>query len=86
MLDTADKNGGDLLNHMNINELAKFINWATGLRLQAGLAGSIGEIHLNMLTTLNPTYLGFRGALCEQSQRTLDLDITKINRIRSMLH
>jgi uncharacterized protein (UPF0264 family) len=86
MLDTADKNGGDLLNHMNINELAKFINWATGLRLQTGLAGSIGEIHLNMLTTLKPTYLGFRGALCEQSQRTLDLDITKINRIRSMLH
>ena len=86
MLDTAHKNGQHLLNHMNHAQLTAFVNNASALGLQVGLAGSLQAAHVQALCLIQPSYLGFRGALCEQSQRTLALDAAKILTIKNMLH
>jgi 4-HFC-P synthase len=38
------------------------------------------------LCDVKPSYLGFRGALCEKNQRALGLDATKVRSIKKMLH
>ena len=86
MLDTAHKNGKHLLNHMSIDQLSLFVKDAKVQGLEVGLAGSIQAIHVKELINIHPSYLGFRGALCEQSNRTSHLAIEKMVSIKSMLH
>jgi uncharacterized protein (UPF0264 family) len=82
MLDTAHKNGQHLLNHMHLDELSDFVNRAKLLGLETGLAGSIQAPHIQDLALLKPSYLGFRGALCELSQRTSKISPDKISSLK----
>jgi len=86
MLDTANKNGGHLLNHLDSHNINKFAFVAKELGLVTGLAGSIQATHIKQLSGAKPSYLGFRGALCHENQRVLGLDINKIHNIKNMLH
>jgi uncharacterized protein (UPF0264 family) len=86
MLDTVNKNGSNLLNHMSIIQLLTFVTNAKSLGLEAGLAGSIQAIHIEPLSHANPSYLGFRGAICEQSKRTSKIDAQKILSLKKQLH
>jgi len=74
MLDTADKHGGGLLAHQALPRLAEFVAQSRGYNLLTGLAGSLKLVDIPLLTTLNPDYLGFRGALCRGHTRTQALD------------
>lgn len=74
MLDTADKRGGGLLAHQTLPRLAEFVSQARRLNLLTGLAGSLKLADIPLLSTLNPDYLGFRGALCRGHTRTQTLD------------
>jgi dihydroneopterin aldolase len=74
MLDTANKRGGGLLAHQALPRLAEFVVQARRLNLLTGLAGSLKLADIPPLTTLNPDYLGFRGALCRDRTRTQTLD------------
>ncbi len=65
MLDTSDKQGGGLLSHLELAELAAFVEAAHRLGLRCGLAGSLRPEEIPLLLPLAPDYLGFRGALCE---------------------
>lgn len=85
MLDTAQKNGSHLLDHMCVSQLNAFVVKARALGLEVGLAGSIQLSHIKELSSIKPSYLGFRGALCDQSQRMLSLDIARIAAVKSML-
>lgn len=86
MIDTSIKNSGHLLSHLNIDQLAGFVGSASRLGLETGLAGSIQATHINTLAAIKPSYLGFRGALCYESQRTSSLDIAKMISVKNMLH
>ncbi|RME35973.1 MAG: hypothetical protein D6786_00340 [Gammaproteobacteria bacterium] len=70
MLDTCDKAAGTLLAHRNIGELGRFTGTAHRLGLYCGLAGSLRLEDIGDLLSLNPDYLGFRGALCEGGRIT----------------
>ena len=39
-----------------------------------------------MLLSIKPSYLGFRGALCDQSKRTATLDSGRVQELAEMLH
>ena len=86
MLDTANKKNGHLLSYLDVNDLQEFVVRASALGLETGLAGSIQISHIDNLCEAKPSYLGFRGALCEQNKRVLGLDPIKILNIKNMLH
>ena len=86
MLDTANKSKGHLLSHLPVSRLIDFVSSASLFGLQTGLAGSVQVRHIKDLCDIKPSYLGFRGALCEQNQRALGLDATKVGKIKKMLH
>ena len=74
MLDTADKGGGGLRDHLESRLLARFVGDAAARGLFSGLAGSLILNDVQPLLELRPDYLGFRGALCGAQGRRGVLD------------
>jgi dihydroneopterin aldolase len=85
MLDTARKNSGPLLRHLDLDALAEFVRRSRAVGLFTGLAGSLREADVGALLALEPDYLGFRGALCAAAQRTGTLDASAFSRIREAI-
>lgn len=85
MLDTMNKQNGSLTQVMTQADIAQFVSLAKTQALLCGLAGSL---RLNDIATLMPyqvDYLGFRGALCEQHQRTGQLNQVAIAQIKQAI-
>jgi uncharacterized protein (UPF0264 family) len=85
MLDTMDKHKGSLTHVMTQTDIAQFVELAKKYSLLCGLAGSL---RLDDITTLMPyqvDYLGFRGALCVQHQRTGQLNEAAIAQIKQAI-
>ncbi|MGZ8399880.1 MAG: (5-formylfuran-3-yl)methyl phosphate synthase [Methyloceanibacter sp.] len=85
MFDTLGKGGGALPEHMSFMGLADCIAAAKAEGLIVGLAGSLQARHVPSLVALQPDLLGFRGALCEQGDRTLPLDPQRLAGVRSLI-
>jgi len=85
MLDTANKEQGSLRTILNDNQLMLFVEQAHSAGLMAGLAGSLRLNDIEPLLALEPDYLGFRGALCQQLQRVEMIDALAVRRIRTMI-
>lgn len=84
MLDTADKAGGALPDHLPLRRLRRFIERARDLGLITGLAGSLRLEHVAPLAALGADYLGFRGALCAGG-RTERIDPQRVRAVRQAL-
>lgn len=85
MLDTAHKNGLNVMYHkceIYMNRIAKAV-LESGLRF--GIAGSLQLQDVVVIKNLNPTYMGFRGGVCENNHRTAMLNAEKITAIRQLL-
>jgi uncharacterized protein (UPF0264 family) len=85
MLDTAKKNGLTLLDHYSKEQRKKFSQKVFEQHLQFGVAGSLKLQHIAILKEINPTYIGFRGGVCDANQRELNLDAAKIIAIRKTM-
>ena len=70
MVDTFDKGSGGLRQHMSDRALKGFIDIAHDFELHTGLA---------------PDFLGFRGALCESSDRRSGLSAARLRLVREEL-
>ena len=82
MIDTSNKNSGNLFNHISDIDVRNFILNAKKLNLLTGIAGSINSSHINQIVKLNPNYMGFRGALCEDKKiRSSKISATNVNNI-----
>lgn len=86
MLDTADKNAGNLRDYMTDLELHDWVRTVRSYGLLIGLAGSLGGDDISPLLRLQPDYMGFRGALCYGSLRVQELDLLQVERIYSLVH
>lgn len=86
MLDTANKDGRDLLDYKLLDELSDFVRQARALGLYTGLAGSLKEQHIAKLAPVRAHYLGFRGGVCENFERRNRVCGTKIINLHQMLH
>lgn len=86
MLDTVKKDGSSLLDYISLEDLQRFVESAKFSKLQSGLAGSLKLEHVPILAALNPDYLGFRGALCENSERKNPLNDERIYDLGRVLH
>jgi len=85
MVDTARKDGGRLLDHMDIAAIGNFVDRARSYGLMAGLAGSLEPPDIPRLLLLAPDALGFRRALCAGRDRTSRLDGDAIDMVRALI-
>jgi uncharacterized protein (UPF0264 family) len=85
MLDTAQKNGRHLCHYLSREELQAFVSAASELGLQSGLAGSLKAEDVADLLLTKPSYLGFRGALCEAESRVSGLQASKVIAIKALM-
>ncbi|SFT87278.1 (5-formylfuran-3-yl)methyl phosphate synthase [Mesorhizobium sp. YR577] len=85
MIDTADKAGGRLLDHMPPERIPGFIDRCRAVGLIVGLAGSLETPDIPRLLPSGPDFLGFRGALCDQSRRTGAIDLEAVRQIRELI-
>ena len=83
MLDTAYKDGRHLLHHLSLTQLQDFILQAEGMH--TGLAGSLKKEQILNLIKMKPTYLGVRGAVCEDFDRVAQLSKTQVLAIKALL-
>jgi uncharacterized protein (UPF0264 family) len=74
MLDTMDKGRGSLTQVMPEQVIKHFVEKTKHQQMLCGLAGSLRQEDIAQLLTLQPDYLGFRGAICHQHNRTSKLD------------
>lgn len=86
MLDTCVKDGSCLLDHMPFAQLQAFVQTANASSLYCGLAGSVQISHVPALLPLQPDYLGFRGALCLNSDRKSTIIKHKVKELHNVLH
>ncbi len=84
MLDTADKAGGGLRDHLSPERLGAFAEAARAADLITGLAGSLRRDDIAALLPLAPDYLGFRGALT-RAGRTTGLDPAALAAVRATI-
>jgi uncharacterized protein (UPF0264 family) len=85
MLDTMDKQKGSLTQVMDTTTIGRFSEQAKAHQLLCGLAGSLRLPDIANLMPYRPDYLGFRGALCRQHDRTAALDMPAIVRIKQAI-
>ena len=87
MLDTMDKNNGSLTQVMSLECIQEFVTITRKLGLLCGLAGSLRQLDIAVLRMYQPDYLGFRGALCTDSNRVGELNqqaiVSLLNTIRN---
>lgn len=85
MLDTMDKQKGSLTQLMTSPTIAQFVKLAQHEQLLCGLAGSLKIEDIAPLLAFQPDYLGFRGALCRQHDRTAQLNQSAILDIKQAM-
>lgn len=85
MVDTADKRGGRLLDHLSPHRMPGFIGKARDRGLKVGLSGSLEAPDIPRLLAFSPDFLGFRGALCDHSLRTDPIDPRAVSHVRSLI-
>ena len=85
MLDTCEKASGNLREKLDDETLSEFVTDARQAGLIAGLAGSLTREDIPPLLRVNPDYLGFRGALCKQHKRNMQIDRVKVAGIRKLI-
>lgn len=84
MLDTADKSGADLLDHLPLPLATDFVAFARRHRLLVGLAGNLRRARVPAMLETGADYLGFRGALCG-GKRTDRLSAGALRDIRGLI-
>jgi len=85
MLDTATKNGHTFLDYYSEPRRKAFAQKVLALDLTFGLAGSLKLQHIAIAKELNPTYMGFRGGVCDENKRELGLNADKIKAISKVM-
>ena len=85
MVDTANKAGGRLFDHMPPERALDFVSRCKALSLTIGLAGSLEAPDIPRLLPFGPSFLGFRGALCGEGHRTHAIDAAAVRQIRSLI-
>ena len=85
MLDTKYKQQ-NLLQSLTTNDLQIFTQKCNQHQLQYGFAGSLKSHDIENLMKFNPTYIGFRGGVCENNIRKSALSPCKVLEVKDMLH
>lgn len=83
LIDTKNKNNGNLRSYLNKKNLKDLIKASKNENLSIGLAGSLNIKDIDPLIKLQPDYLGFRGALCKEKKRKENINEILLNKLVS---
>lgn len=86
MVDTAIKDGRHLRDHWDQQQINAFINEAEQYDMLCGLAGALRYEDIAELKFLGADYLGFRSALCQNRERTTQLQADLAVQIQQAMH
>ena len=84
LIDTFDKSGGGLLDHLDIARLRELIDRARRHQLLIVLAGSLQGRMIDDVAALQPDSIGVRGAVC-RSGRASPVEAELVSRIAARL-
>jgi len=85
LLDTFDKLGGPLNEHLAADELRRLIAAAGDCGLLSVVSGGLGMAEVELMARLSPDYIGVRGAACAGA-RTAALDLMKSRELVELVH
>lgn len=85
MVDTAHKNGATFLDYFSYTQMTELTDRIKKQQLQFGLAGSLQLQHIVQVKQFNPSYIGFRGGLCDAAFRENALSADKVKTARKMM-
>ena len=86
LVDTYCKKLGGLMDHYSIEQLEEMIGAANQEKLGVALAGSLKLDQLQSLLNSRAAWLGVRGAVCRDTQRTGELCATKLQQALSLFN
>jgi uncharacterized protein (UPF0264 family) len=69
MLDTYLKDGKNLFDFLNVDQLIEFQNKAKDFNLQVALAGNLNLSHIEIIKQISPDIIGVRSVVCEGYDR-----------------
>jgi uncharacterized protein (UPF0264 family) len=69
MIDTYQKNGNTIFEHLEMPDLYSFVKDSKDIGLITALAGSVKKEHIPRLKRLDPDIIGVRGAVCTNTDR-----------------
>ena len=78
LLDTFQKNNGDFLNHVSIDDICFCRDLAKQKEMQLVLAGSVSMSSLDAVCAIQPDVVGVRGAVCELGNRRSTLSAKRV--------
>ena len=84
LVDTHNKKLGGLLDYYSVARLKEMIQMAHEFRLSVALAGSLKLNQLESLTHLGAEWLGVRGAVCKNTERTGSICQDRLQQALSM--
>ncbi len=84
MLDTKQKKSS-LMEVRSISEIKAFLRLCEQHGLVSGLAGSLNANHIQPLNQLAPTFIGMRGGVCAENNRTSTLLKGKVEAAKALL-
>lgn len=84
LIDTFCKRSGGLLDHYSLVQLEAMIDAANQQKLGVALAGSLKLDQLQSLSNSRADWLGVRGAVCQNTQRTGEVCPNKLQQILAL--
>jgi uncharacterized protein (UPF0264 family) len=84
MLDTRDKRAGSVVARYGIAMLARFIERTRAERLRVGIAGGLSYHEVSDVLSIQPDFIGFRGALCVGG-RNGSVSIDAVEKLRALI-
>lgn len=85
MFDTAHKNGATFLDYFSFSQMTAWSDMVKNAGMEFGLAGSLQIQHIAQAKQFNPSYIGFRGGLCEGDQRVSALNADRVKSARELI-
>lgn len=81
MIDTKNKSSKSLFGNLTFNKLQRILLRSHKFDISIGLAGKLQLNNLVELLYLNPSIVGFRGAICKSEDRNSDICLTKVKNL-----
>lgn len=81
LLDTFEKENGDIFDFCQIKSLKNFILNCKERNLKIGMAGGIKENQIPNMLGISPNIIGLRSAVCENKKRCSSINIQKLKKI-----
>jgi (5-formylfuran-3-yl)methyl phosphate synthase len=85
LLDTYEKNGRTLLDHINERKLERIVQRCRSVGVRVALAGSLGINEIRDLKHLQPDWFGVRGAACQGRQRNALIDAGRVRQLVELI-